>query len=92
MVFSIPFFEQKLADRFEVGDEGISYFLGASMVFCAFKSTDPLRISREVLQRWRDAENSTTPAPRPAGEGSIADQRMASDTGTRWKTSITLNW
>ena len=33
MVFFIPFSDQKLADRFEVGAEGISYFLGANMVF-----------------------------------------------------------
>lgn len=67
MVFSVPFFEQKLADRFEVGDDCISYFLGPRMVFSAFRDTDPMRVSSEVLQRWRDAENSSAPASALAG-------------------------
>ena len=58
MVFFIPFSDQKLADRFEVGAEGISYFLGANMVFYVGKNMDPLRISSEVLQKWSDAGNS----------------------------------
>ena len=58
MVFFIPFSDQKLADRFDVGAEGISYFLGANMVFYVGKNMDPLRISSEVLHKWRDAGNS----------------------------------
>jgi hypothetical protein len=57
MPFEIPFVGEKLADRFVVDTEGISYFRGGSMVHYVSKCTDPIKVALEVVQLWRDAEN-----------------------------------
>ena len=64
MSFEIPFAGQKLADRFVVDTDGISYFRGGSMVHYESKCTDPIKVALEVVQLWRDAENSAAIAVR----------------------------
>ena len=58
MPFEIPFAGEKVADRFVVDKNGISYFSGGSMVHYVSKCTDPIQVALEVVRLWRDAENS----------------------------------
>ena len=59
MRFQIPFHGQlKVADRFVVCKEGITYFLGPVMQLWLSRSTDPSYVALEVVQMWREAEQA----------------------------------
>ena len=68
MLFEVPGFNLKFADRFVVYGHGLAYFLGAKMVYFLFKSADPETVAPSVVQAWRDAEDSM--AAGESGSGS----------------------
>ena len=72
MVFWVPFSDKK-ADSMVVGSEGITYSLRGGTVEYHSKANlqgGALKVSMDVLQRWRDAENS---APASAFAGGTPD-------------------